>query len=68
MDTKQTGPANQNDNHKYILTVVDELSKFAWVVSIKDKSGKTITEAFELILSSIKPKLLLVDKGLEFLL
>ena len=66
MDTKQTGPVSQNDNYKYLLTVIDVLSKFAWVVPIKDKSGKTITEAFEPILSTIKPKLLQVDKGLEF--
>ena len=58
MDTKQTGLANQNDNCKYLLTVIDVLSKFAWVVPIKDKSGKTITEAFKPILSTMKPKLL----------
>ena len=39
---KHTGPASQNDNYKYLL---DILSKFAWVVPMKDKSGKTITEA-----------------------
>ena len=26
MDTKQTGPANQNDKYKYLLTVIDVLS------------------------------------------
>ena len=66
MDTKQTGPANQNDNYKYLLTVMDILSKYAWVMPLKDKTGKTITEAFEAILSTIKPKLLQVDKGIEF--
>ena len=66
MDTKQTGLANQNDNYKYLLTVIDVLSKFAWVVPIKDKSEKTITEAFKPILSTIKPKLLQVDKGTKF--
>ena len=66
MDTKQTGPANQNDNYKYLLTVIDILSKYAWVMPLKDKTGKTITEAFEPILSTMKPKLLQVDKGTEF--
>ena len=27
MDTKQSGPASQNDNYKYLLTVIDVLSK-----------------------------------------
>ena len=66
MDTKQTGPANQNDNNKYLLTVIDVLSKYARVMPLKGKIGKTITEAFEPILSTIKPKLLQVDKGTEF--
>ena len=61
MDTKQTGPASQNDNYKYLLTLTDVLSKYVWVVPIKFKSGKTITEAFEPILSIIKSKLLQVD-------
>ena len=65
LDTKQTGPASQNDNYKYLLTIIDNLLKFAWVMP--DKTGKTITEAFEPILSAIKPKLLQVDKGLECL-
>ena len=65
-DTKQTGPENQNDNYKYLLTVIDVLSKYAWVIPLKDKTGKSITEAFELILSTIKSKLLQVDKGTEF--
>ena len=66
MDTKQTGPASQNDNFKYLLTVIDVLSKFAWVIPLKDKSGKTITDAFEPKLSTIKPKLLQVDKRTKF--
>ena len=45
MDTKQTGPTNQNDNYKYLLIVIDVLSKYAWVMPLKDKTGKTITEA-----------------------
>ena len=65
-DTKQTGPANQNDNFNYLLTVIDVLSKYAWVMPLKDNTGKTITEAFEPILPTIKPKLLQVYKGNEF--
>ena len=29
-----------NDNYKFLLTCVDLLYKYAWVVHIKDKSAK----------------------------
>ena len=35
-----------NDNFKFLLTCIDVLSKYAWVVPLKNKSGKTITDAF----------------------
>ena len=66
MDTKQTGPANQNDNYKYVLTVFRCIIKICLDYAIKRQNRKTITEAFEPILSTIKPKLLQVDKGTEF--
>ena len=66
MDNKQGAPAKDNDGTKYLLTVIDVLSKFAWVVPLKDKTGKSIAEAFEPILDRAKPKLLQVDKGTEF--
>jgi hypothetical protein len=66
MDNKQGAPAKTNDNIKYLLTIIDVLSKYAWVVPLKDKTGKTLTEAFEPIIKQIKPKLLQVDKGTEF--
>ena len=66
MNVKQCTPAKLNDNVKYLLTIINVLSKYAWVVSLKDKTGKSITEAFQPILEKIKPKLLQVDKGTEF--
>jgi len=66
MDNKQGAPAKENNSTKYLLTIIDVLSKYAWVVPLKDKTGKTLTEAFEPIISKIKPKLLQVDKGTEF--
>ena len=35
-----------------LLNVVDVFSIFAWSVSIKDKTGKSITEAFKLIVKT----------------
>jgi len=30
----------ENDNIKYLLTVIDILSKYAWVIPLNDKTGK----------------------------
>lgn len=59
--------ADQNDGFKYILTCIDVFSKYAWAEPLKNKSGKTITEAFEKIFKdNRKPIKLHVDKGSEF--
>ena len=52
-----------NKGFKYILTVIDVFSKYAWAVPIKDKSA---TKAFEKIVSERIPKKLWVDEGKEF--
>jgi hypothetical protein len=66
MDNKQGAPAKENDGTKYLLTVIDVLSKFAWAVPLKDKTGKSIAEHFEPIIELTKCKLIQVDKGTEF--
>ena len=38
-----------NKGYNYILTVIDVLSKFAWVEPIKTKSGENLVQAFEKI-------------------
>ena len=38
-----------NKGCNYILTVIDVLSKFAWVEPIKTKSGENLVKAFEKI-------------------
>ena len=40
--------AKQNKGYRYLLTVIDVLSKYAWVQSLKKKTGKDLTEAFRL--------------------
>ena len=61
--------ARYNDNFKYVLVVIDVLSKFVFVVPIKNKTSKSIIFAFELILnkSERKPKQLQTDEGKEFI-
>ena len=59
--------SKHNDGYRYILTVIDILSKYAWAVPVKDKGGKTVTDAFATILSTGRsPKRLQTDKGKEF--
>ena len=31
--------SSQNKGHRYLLTVIDAFSKFAWAVPVKNKSG-----------------------------
>jgi hypothetical protein len=38
-----------NKGFKYLLTCIDVLSRYAWVVPLKDKTGKTLKEAFQVI-------------------
>ena len=36
-----------NKGFKYILTVIDVFSKYAWAVPMKDKFAASVTKAFE---------------------
>ena len=60
----------QNDGYKYILTVMDTFSRYAWVRVTKNKDKKTIADAFENIIKtdarSRVCKLLWTDGGGEF--
>ena len=52
-----------------ILVAIDVLSKYAWVESVKNKSGAFIKKAFQNILErngKRKPKFIQTDKGNEF--
>ena len=56
-------------NKRYrFLCVIDIFSKYAWVILLKDKKGKSIVNAFQKILkeSNRKPNKMWVDKGSEF--
>lgn len=57
-----------NDNYRYILMVIDILSKFGWAEPLLDKKGETVKKAFLKIFreSKRKPVILSTDAGLEF--
>ena len=60
--------SRENKVFKYLLNVIYVFSKYAWSIPIKDKTGKSITDAFQKIvkMSGRRPKKLWVDQGTEF--
>ncbi|CAM5102123.1 unnamed protein product [Natator depressus] len=60
--------SKQNSNFKYILTVVDILSKYAWALGLRDKTSGEVCKAFKAIFSEGRvPQKLQTDRGKEFL-
>ena len=60
--------ARFNTGYKYILTVIDVLSKHAWAIPLKTKGGIEAVAAFSKIFLDHKriPKNLQTDRGKEF--
>ena len=53
---------------KFLLTCIDVFSKFAWVVPLKNKTGKSLVNGFQSILDlGRSPEKLQTDKRTEFL-
>ena len=58
-----------NDGSRYLLTVIDVFSRYAWAVPIAKKSGAAVREAFRELFRQAgarRPKHLHTDKGKEF--
>ena len=57
-----------NKGFRFLLCVIDICSKYAWVIPLKDKKGRPISNAFQKILngSNRKPNKIWVDRGSEF--
>ena len=59
--------SKNNNGYKYILTVIDVLSKYAWAIPLKNKTGTSLVNAFKQIFKdNRKPEKLQTDKGSEF--
>ena len=67
LDLKDYGPEN-NRGYRYVLVIIDHLSKFGWTAPRKNKNAQTIKDSFEniLISSKRKPNLIESDRGKEF--
>ena len=55
-----------NRGVKYHLAVIDVFSKYGWLIPLKDKTGKSVASALEVIFKERKPEKMRVDKGKEF--
>jgi transposase InsO family protein len=61
--------AKDNDGVRYLLTVIDCFSKYAWVVTLKKKDTSTVVDGFKRLftLTTRRPVNLHTDKGKEFM-
>ena len=59
--------SKHSNGYKYLLTVIDVLSKNAWVEPFKTKNGESLVKAFgKIIKKGRNPEKLHTDKGTEF--
>ena len=59
--------SRENKGFKYILTIIDNFSKYAWAVALKDKTGLAVAKALTSVFKQGRvPKKLHVDQGGEF--
>ena len=59
--------ARYNNGYKYLLTIIDISSKYAWTVPTKTKGGKDVTDAMNSVLKKGRvPRKLHVDQSKEF--
>ena len=59
--------AHDNKGYRYLLTIIDIFSKYAWAVPVKRKTGKDVSDAMKSVLVKGRvPKNLNTDRGKEF--
>ena len=60
--------ARYNNGYRYILTVIDCLSRFAWAVPVKTKSAHAVSQAMQKVfeMAGNTPKRIQSDLGKEF--
>lgn len=60
--------AAENDNYKYILSVIDVFSRKAWVLGLLNKKTESVAETFDSLIQKTKrrPEKLQTDDGKEF--
>ena len=61
--------SKENKSYKYILTIIDVLSRYAWAVPLKNKNADTVLDAITEVItkSGRSPKKIWCDAGSEFI-
>ena len=60
---------DENNNHSFILTVIDIFSRWAWAEPVKTKSGDDMVKALKAVFhraGARRPNKVQTDRGLEF--
>ena len=55
--------SRSNKGYKYLLRVIDVFGKYGWIVPLKTKTGKEVTQAFRKLFLNGHPIRLWTDKG-----
>ena len=58
---------NFNYQKKYLITVIDVFSKYAWALPLPNKNRFSVSDALKCIFSERIPKRIQTDSGTEFL-
>ena len=58
--------SKDNNEIKYLLTVIEIFSKFVWIVPLKRKTWQEFANTFSSILKERRPSKTWVDRGREF--
>jgi len=59
--------ANENDEYKYLLNVIDLFSITVYSIPLKSKSSEVIIDAFKRLFTNRRPKKPWTDQGSEFI-
>ena len=60
LDLKVYDPEN-NRGHRYVLVIIDSISRYGWTIPLKNKNAQLIKVSFETILISSKRKPNLIE-------
>ena len=58
--------ASENDGTRFLLSMIDVLSKFGYVIPLKTKEAREVARAAETVFNQVLPDRLCSDRGHEF--
>ena len=55
--------SRENNGFKFLITMIDSFSKYAWVIPIKNKEGVNVYKGLKAILLINRPQKIQMDRG-----